>query len=204
MKLKYIIFTIVLSSFSLQYINAQDCLKKRFCDREDFEDYDYRSQSYGAYLAPGDTSRVNFVVYSKQDFRVLVCGEGNLGDVQFRIIKPVREHVREIKTINEEEIIEYEMDEWGSELLDDDGNPVIKSKEVLRDTVWESKVEKKEIIIYDSKKSDETYWEQKDITKTSRMFVEVIVPPGDPDNAGCVAIMIGRKFSRSRSFMKKY
>ncbi len=53
------------------------CERKKFCD-DYMEDFDYRSQSSYAKLAPGDTASVNVVLYGGQKYRMFVCSDSKL------------------------------------------------------------------------------------------------------------------------------
>lgn len=192
--------------------NAQ-CINKNFCNKEDLGDsYDYRGQSTFGRLAPGDTTRVKVVFYSKNDVRVLVCNDPSLGAVKFRVIKTVREYNRVVdrveKTVTEEPIYKLDksgnpiqqVDDWGSPKTDEYGDPVFEvasyKENVRHDTIWKTERNIREEVLFDSQKSKsgQTFFEQA-IEKTQSVVVEVVVPADETKKnyEGCVAIMIGRK-----------
>jgi len=72
--------------------------KKKIC-KDDLGDFDYSSQTSYAKLSPGDTARVQVVAYSGKQYRVLVCADPILQNVQFKIMKPVRKENKSF-TIN--------------------------------------------------------------------------------------------------------
>lgn len=213
---------LILLSFSFQ-LNAQNCARKaqKFCPEEQYGDYDYRSQSSYAVLAPGDTARASIVVYSKQDTRILICSDPALGDVNYKIFDPKRVTKRSIKEVNktETEVPVYakdasgnllqEKDEWGDPMYDyDTGEPVYKIERyesiVEYDTIWQTERVIKEEIVFDSAKSDKNYWEELGTKKTKRLIIEVVVPQSDQSYEGCVNVEVGHKFSESKKTFYSY
>ena len=183
---------------------SQKCGRDSFCDIESLDEYDFRAQSFDALLSPGDTSRIKFVAYSKQDFSVMVCGDPTLGDIHFRILQTIRKTRKIITdTIITAGEVEYEMDEDGYEVLDDNDDPIIISKEEDEiEYVYGTVVEKTELVVYDNHINTEEYWKQR-IKKTKRLVVEIIIEDGDEENIACVNTLIGRKFTKSSKFHKK-
>ena len=214
-----ILFTFIISSISPISSNAQNCSKKKFCDEDVYGKFDYRSQSSYAILAAGDTARASIVIYSKQDARILVCFDPLLGDVNWRIYEPVRYTKRTIKNIykNEDEIAIYEkdeygdpvqeIDEWGDPVYDENYDPVYKIERyetsVEVDTVWQTEKINTEKIIFDHSKSGKPYWQRKNVPKTKRLLIEVIIPESDDDYEGCVNVEVGHKSaSKKKTFHK--
>ena len=199
--------------------NAQNCSKKKFCGEESYGKFDYRSQSSYAILAAGDTARASIVIYSKQDARILVCFDPLLGNVNWKIYEPIRLVKRTIKNINrsEEEIAIYErdeygdplqdVDEWGDPMYDENYDPVYKVEKyetkVEIDTIWQTEKINTEKIVFDNVKSGKPYWQRKNITKTKRMIIEVVIPESEDDYEGCVNVEVGHKTaSRKKTFHK--
>lgn len=172
------------------------------CDNDFYGDYDYRSQSKFAELSPGDTSRLNIVVYSNQDFRIFICYDEELGPCKYRIVRRDRKSERIVKSIEEEIIIEYKTDEYGNELFDDDYNPIEVGRETVFDTIWETRKYFEEKVLFDSENNatDKPFWEKR-IKKTHRLIIEVIIPEGgDSGYLGDVEIMVGRRSKISTKF----
>lgn len=183
------------------------CAKKNFCKQKDMGDYDYRSQTHSALLSPGDTARLKIVVYSKQKYRLLVCGDDDLVGIHFNLYDLFRKTKRTYKTNKTGEKDVYQLDKNGDEVLDDDGEPIFLKTEPVYDTTWTTKSFYEKKLIFDSEDNEagKPYWE-KSIDKTKRLLVEVIVPEGgDPEEVeGCVSMMIGRKSGTFREFSKFY
>lgn len=172
------------------------CARKYFC--EDFYgDYDYRGQSSYGEFSPGDTVRVKIIVYSGQDYRIFACGHKDLGDIQMKIIEPVKTSNKVVKDVKKEEIIEYEQDEYGSYKVDDQGKMIIKTRKTVYDTIYERQTVIKEKLLFDSmnNKDNLSYWDTT-VKSTKRLVLEVIVPDGDKDIFDCVNVYIGRMASR--------
>lgn len=210
---KFIFIFSFISLFAITSIYAQNpnridevkeskCMRKNYCD-EDFGDYDYRSQSSYGEFSPGDTVRSKFIVYSGQDYRLFACGAPDLGDIQFKVIEPVKKTNRVIKDIQKQEVVEYEVDDWGDAKVDENGEMIIKSKKTVRDTVWARETVISEKIVFDSMNNDQNqlFWEAS-IMKTRRLIIEVVIPEGDRSVYECVNIYIGRMQSKSRKFFQ--
>jgi len=193
---------------------SQTCANnKKLCGKEELGEYfDYRGQSSFGRLAPGDTSRVKVVLYSKNDVRIMVCSDPTLGEVQFRILKTIREYNRVVdrieKTTVDEPIYKTDkegnpipvLDDWGEPKKDDVGQvqyEIVDYKQVTKvDTVWKTDRKIREDVLFDSRKGKKVYEEE--IKKTESVLIEVVAPPStDPQMKtyeGCVAVMVGRMF----------
>lgn len=184
------------------------CAKKTLCKSKDMGDYDYRSQTHSALLSPGDTARLKIVVYSRQKYRLLVCGDDDLVGIHFNVYDLFRKSKRTYTTkkTGEKKYI-YQLDEYGQEVLDDDDEPILIRTELVYDTIWTTKSFYEKKLIFDSENNDtgSPYWERS-IAKTKRLLVEVIVPEGgDPEKVeGCISMMIGRKSGTLKEFSKFY
>ncbi|OFX61494.1 MAG: hypothetical protein A2046_06625 [Bacteroidetes bacterium GWA2_30_7] len=176
------------------------CATKSFC--EDFYgDFDYKGQSSYGEFAPSDTLRSKIIVYAGQDYRIFSCGHKDLGDLQFKIIEPIKEFKTVIKDIKKEDVIEYEVDEYGSFKVDDQGEMIVKSKTVKYDTIYEKQTLLKENLIFDNmnNKNNSAYWDST-VKKTKRLIVEVVIPAGEESFKECVNIYIGRMVSANKKF----
>ncbi len=215
------IFVLVLLFVSTG-LYAQDCSPGLFCNDNDLgENFDYRSQSSYALLAPGDTARTSVVVYGRKENRVLICFDPKLGNVSYKIIAENRVTER---FFNEEEVVKeeieepiyakdangelvQEIDEWGEPMADwDTGEPVYKIERyetiVNYDTTWHSRRIKREQIVFNSvKNTDKKFWQIQQ-KKTRRYIIEVVVPAGDNSVEGCVSVLVGRKSVRKGKFKK--
>ncbi len=183
---------------------AQNCSKQKLCDASAYEDFDYKSQTRTAVLAPGDTVRTTVVVYSEQVTRILLCAEDKLGAVSFKLYETVKEVKKYIKKVNktEEWVDEIKKDASGNTVKDDWGDPVTEEKLVTNyDTIWGRKVVQKEVMIFDSQNNNtgKNFW-QKQVKKSKRLIVEAIVPEGDPYIEGCVNLRVGYKAIRRKQF----
>ncbi len=184
------------------------CAKKTLCKSKDMGDYDYRSQTHSALLSPGDTARLKIVVYSRQKYRLLVCGDSDLGPIHFNVYDMFRKTKRTYTTKKRDENVIYKEDVDGETVLNDDGEPIILRTETVYDTTWTTKAFYEKKLIFESEKDaveGKRYFE-KSIDKTKRLLVEVIVPEvGDPEEVeGCVSMMIGRKSGTIKEFSKFY
>lgn len=187
------------------------CYEFKFCNNKDLGDYDYRSQSSFAMLSPGDTSKTNIILYSKQKYRILVCSDPNLGDIHYTIIEPVTEYKRVIDTIIElkpDEVTypeEYAEEDYYSEDTEEFTTEETPSEPMkpTYDTIWETIKNVNEVVIFDSKQNPtgKNYWES-EMKRTKRLVVKVIVSPvgGGEEIKECVNILVGRKSADTKKF----
>lgn len=191
---------------------AQNCAKKKFCEKEDYgSKFEYRSQTSYALLSPGDTARTSVVAYRSYTTRVLVCADKELGDVSFKVIESKRRTRRVIDKINEmqEEVPIYvkdeygnpkiQVDEFGYEITDYDGNPMYEVERyetvVQRDTIWKVEKYKEEIQLFNSKSADKRFYEVNIDSKAAsrRFIIEVVIPESEEDIEACVTVSVGRR-----------
>jgi hypothetical protein len=93
--------------------NAQNCSKKKLADKEMRLDYDYRGQSLFIELSNNDTTTLNIVLYSKQNYRIFVVGEQKLGKVDYEIIVPRKKFNRVVNTVQPKTVTVYKKDPNG-------------------------------------------------------------------------------------------
>lgn len=197
------------------------CNKKKFCDKEAYGDFDFRSQSSYAVLSPGDTARASIVVYSAQDARILVCSDPYLGSIRYRIYEPKRVTKRTVKDIRVEtletpiyKLDKYgnpiqEVDEWGEPAYDENWDPIYKiegtKRETIRDTIWQTERIVTEEIIYDNQKDGTAapFWQQLNVPETKRLIIEVIVPDSENQIEGCVNVEVGHRYhNKNKTFYR--
>lgn len=186
----------------VEEVKESRCATKTFC--EDFYgDFDYRGQSSYGEFNPGDTLRSKIIVYAGQDYRIFACGHADLGDIQYKIIEPIKEFKTVVKDIKKEDVIEYEIDEYGSFKQDANGEMIVKSKTVKYDTLYEKQTLMKENLIFDSmnNKTNSSFWATT-VKKTKRLVVEVVVPAGEEDFKDCVNIYVGRMVTANKNFSR--
>jgi len=205
---------------------AQDCFKsiKRFCRDLPYEDYDYIGQSSYANLLPGDTAQFDVIFYSAKDYRIMLCADPILGEIEFEVYHQVKERIRvivKIDRIEHEPQPIYELDEWGSpktdpytyepiQKKDAKGNPLFDRQPPSIDTTFETRTETKLIKLFDNKSQATNVYDEIEVSKTRRLQVKVYVPPGSSASAdrhraqpgGCVNLLVGNKYSRRKDFRK--
>ncbi|MBI5218161.1 MAG: hypothetical protein HY958_04445 [Bacteroidia bacterium] len=184
-----------------QVFSSEDTIKKKcfdtiLCPNEYISEYDFRSQSYTTLLSQGDTLNYTFIAYSKQDFRIIVCGEASLGNIRYKVVEPERKIISKVKKVNENEEIIYKLDEFGEMILGSDDKPVVLSKEILRDTIWDKTILIEETPLFDSENNQgKKFWDVKNMNRTKRLTVKIKIDGDNKNNSGCVNILVGRKYS---------
>ncbi len=198
---KIFFLTIIFINIS-SYSFSQRCDKKKFYSKQDLGKYDYRGQSSYSLLSPSDTVRLKIVVYSGQDYRIFVACDPVLGQVEYKIIQQIKKRKKIIKDIISEDVPIYKKDENGEYVIDDWGDYIEESSKTVYDTIWGTKKYIVKKLLFSNLNKTEKYWEQK-VKKTQVLIIEVIVPKGDGDIAGCSSILIGHKSSRKKPTYKK-
>jgi len=178
------------------------CERKNYCD-DLMEDFDYRSQSAYAKLAPGDTASVNVVLYGGQRYRMFVCNDPKLGNVSWKIVQPERKTKRTIDKIKKDTTLIYETNEYGDYKTDKEGNLIIKSRQINIDTLWNTERISVDKVLYDNRQQNKTPYYEITPAKSARYIVRVAIPSGDPNYLGCVNVYVGRKALGQKNFVKK-
>lgn len=171
MKFYRLYFIFILTAF-VSSAYAQKCYKKDFADENLLGEYDYRGQSYYNTHKSGDTVKVNAVIYAKQDYRIFVVTDQDLGKFQFKIIGQTKAIKSEVKEVVKK----------------------TTPKGIITDTVWARTAYTTTAVVFDNfEYPDEIYWETR-TDKTGLVTIQVILPAGQKAT-GCVQVMVGRKFS---------
>lgn len=171
------------------------CKDTILCTVENNDNYNYGGQSISTSLRTGDSVKITFIAYAGHDFRVFACGDNQLGSLSFKISEPVRTISSKISKINENEEIIYKLDEFGEQVFGSDDKPVILSKEIIRDTIWNKNVNTNETIIFNSSDSGSKFWESQKQQKTKRLIVTIYSHASTGNNYGCCTLMIGRRYT---------
>ncbi|MDD2562824.1 MAG: hypothetical protein PHU27_01240 [Salinivirgaceae bacterium] len=177
--------------FSLMSVKAQRCDKKDFCPTELLGDYEYDDQTTYTQMATGDTIRIKTVVYSKYDYRIFVCGERRLGDIEYKIFYPEKRFEPKIDEITKKQVPVYKRDKNGFLIYDDNEEPIQEGVTTINDTLWTRRLVTYTNLVFENNKPESLYWESQ-IMKTRLMIVEIVVPKSRRYFFGCIAVMVGR------------
>ena len=75
-----------------------------FCNTQDLgKEFDYRGQSTYTKLSPGDTCKVQAILYSGNKIRIMTCSDPRFGLIQLKVFKTVREYKRIVEKIEKKE-----------------------------------------------------------------------------------------------------
>ena len=184
-----------------------------FCNTQDLgKEFDYRGQSTYTKLSPGDTCKVQAILYSGNKIRIMTCSDPRFGLIQLKVFKTVREYKRIVEKIEKKEsqepIYKYDkkgkqiplLDGWGKPLRDNMGDiqfEVASYKRIIStDTIWRIERISKEEILFDSRKGSRIYTTT--IAKTEPIMIEIVVPRTTDEKLKkakvSVGIMVGRIF----------
>ncbi|MFA6401427.1 MAG: hypothetical protein WCX31_07345 [Salinivirgaceae bacterium] len=201
--IKNFIFVSILLLFLVlpQLTKAQNCSKKKLADKELREDFDYRGQSLFIELGNGDSTTLNIVLYSKQNYRLFVVGEQKLGKVDYEIIVPRKKFNRVVKDILPKKVTSYKKDPNGFYLYNNDGERIPIGEEMIQDTSWTRETSTIEEVVFNSRTSDASYWLATP-SKTQLITIKVFVEKADKVQHGCIGIYVGREFANAYQFRR--
>ncbi|GAB4286002.1 MAG: hypothetical protein Kow0068_11500 [Marinilabiliales bacterium] len=199
MKTNFFLITSLLISAILLFNNvlySQGCERQDLCDDLLGEGFIYQTQSRYGTLPMGETKRIKTPLLSGKRYRIVVCCDPDVGNVDFKVIKPIPKTVRKIKEIKKDTIIQYKTDDYGEILYPEENNyePIEIGRQIQIDTLWETVRIIEEKVLYDSKKTnDKPYWEESIESRGYSVYIEAKMPDGDPDIEECVNIYVGSK-----------
>lgn len=201
----HIPFTKILWVFTLLFISlsasTQNCSKKKLASKEMRLDYDYRGQSLFIELANGDTTTLNIVLYSKQNYRIFVVGEQKLGKIDYEIIVPRKKFTRVLKDVQPKTVTVFKKDPNGFYLYNTDGNRIPVGDEIIMDTTWTRETTTTKELVFNTMTSDTPFWLATP-NKTQLISIKVKVETTDKIQKGCVGIYVGREYSNIYQFRR--
>ncbi|MCK4661282.1 MAG: hypothetical protein KAT68_00340 [Bacteroidales bacterium] len=181
-------------------LSAQRCDKQKYFDKDEFEDFDYRGQSSYAVMRAGETARVKIVFYSGQDYKIMIGGEQDFGQIQFKIIKEKRLYKKFIKEVTSEEVAIYQENEYGAYETDIYGDYIQTGTEIQYDTIWGKERIIEENLVFNNlnNKENKKYYTTAS-KKTHVLIIEVIIPKENSGFEGCVQILVGHRTARKKA-----
>ncbi len=208
MKFKSILSFVVTAVLAVSFTSntyAQRCDKKDFCDENvDYENYDYRTQSYFATVYPGDTIKVTAVMYTKKQYKAFVCADPELGGVKYRVVRPVRKSKKVLLRTEVDTIIDYKLDDYGEIAYPEENNyePVEIGRKIEKKPIYEVQRYVDEEVVFDSEKG-KGYAFTKDMKRTTRYFIYVYLPEDGRPAGGCLNVYIGRRDTGKRNMQRE-
>ena len=208
MILRYILIIGIITNFV--FTTFGQCNKAKFYDKKDLGEFDYRGQSSFASLSPGDSAKVNIVLYPNQSYRILVGADPKLGSISYRIIKVNRklEKTLEGVTIKSQSSTNTGALESSSsnsaESYDNFQVDISSSQtkqEPVYDTVWGHRALITKDVVFDNSDGSKKYFEDSP-AKAARYIIELLIPEGNKDTKGCINILVGHKPNASKRFKK--
>lgn len=179
----------------------QNCSKKKLASKEMRLDFDYRGQSLFLEMANGDTTTLNIVLYSKQNYRIFVAGEQKLGRVDYEVTVPRKQFNRVVNEVKPKTVTVYKKDPNGFYLYNPDGDRIPIGEETIMDTIWTRETETTKELVFNSKTSDTPFWLATP-NKTQLISIKVLVERTDKIQNGCVGVYVGREYSNIYQFRR--
>lgn len=207
---------LVLASIMIPAMSfAQYCnhFHENYCKLSENKMYSFNGQSKSALFSMGQTSELSVIVYAKQDYRISLCIDGNLGEqVKFKIYETKKvkvEKVFETKSTADEMAscpdCSGSGEKDGEECYDCEGvgeKATGNEEEVIS---RETKVvtEKQKQLIYDNSEDDFSREIEFSVETTRRLTIEITLPGEGEDSSskkkgrlaksaemGCVGILL--------------
>ncbi len=188
-------------SFS-QYCNY---FHTKYCLPSENKMFKLNGQSKSALFSKGQTSELSIIVYKKQDYRISLCMDENLGDqVKFKIYETKKvkvEKVIETKTTEDE----YQKDENGEFVVDEYGENIPTGNQIeIVEKETKVVVEKQKQLLYDNSEDGFSNEIEFTVESTRRLTIEITVPGGGggsttkakrgklmkSSDMGCVGILV--------------
>ena len=173
-----------------------NCKDTFLCNSSEMQNYDFRSQYATFNITPGDSLTCTIILYAKQNFRIMVCGDAGYNNINFKVIEPSRETIQKVNKINESEEIIYKLDEYGEPVLDSDDKPVVLSKDILRDTIWDKTVLQHETLLFEGSSGGKNFFDISKNETTRRVLIKIFTSGTKTTTPSCVSIMVGRKYNK--------
>ena len=205
-----VIIMVPAMSFS-QYCNY---FHSKYCLQSENEMFKLNGQSKSALFSKGQTSELQIIVYNKQDYRISVCMDENLGSqVKFKIYETKKVKVEKvIETKSMEEEVEscgtcngtgeadgeecYDCEGVGERTTGNEVEVISKETKIV--------VEKQKQLLYDNSEDGFSNEIEFTVESTRRLTLEISVPGGGGGDAttkkkgklmkssdmGCVGILV--------------
>ncbi|MBO4602112.1 MAG: hypothetical protein J5651_03010 [Salinivirgaceae bacterium] len=181
--------------------SGQNCSKKKLASNELKGKFDYRGQSLFRPLNTGDSITLNVVLYSKQNYRLFVVGEQKLGNLNYQIYVPSKKFTRVVQSVEEKKVPVYKKDPLGFYLYDKNGQKVKIGEQTIQDTIWSRETTSINDLVFDSRTSDQQFWEATPV-KTQSITIKVYVAPAAKKVDGCVGLYVGCEYSNASQFIR--
>ncbi len=187
--------------FVVSFSQDQNCSKKKLASKDMRLDFDYRGQSLFLEMANNDTTTLNIVLYSKQNYRIFVVGEQKLGKVDYEIIVPRKKFSRVINDVQPKIVTVFKKDPNGFYLYNTDGDRIPIGEETIMDTTWTRETTTTREIVYNSKAAEFPFWLATP-NKTQLISIKVSVENAEKIQNGCVGVYVGREYSNIYQFRR--
>ncbi|MFH2143015.1 MAG: hypothetical protein ABIJ97_11365 [Bacteroidota bacterium] len=207
MRTKYLISLFISACIILIITTAsksQTCDRIKICEENYGEGFEYTSQSRFGLMPLSEKKRVKTALYSGKRYRIFVCGSEDIGEINYKIIEPVRKTVKQIKTINIDTLIDYKTNQFGEVEYPEENNyqPVEIGRSVQKDTIWETSRVIEEKVLFDSKKNNtgNNYFEKVIKEQGFSIIIEATTATSDDDIEDCVNFYVGSKSTSEKQF----
>ncbi|MBI9067566.1 MAG: hypothetical protein JEZ09_09765 [Salinivirgaceae bacterium] len=197
----YIFISALFFSIQIKEVAAQKCSKKKLADKDIRLDFDYRGQSLFVELSNGDTTSLNIILYSKQNYRIFVAGEQKLGNIEYQIIVPKKKFNRVMESVQPKTVNVYKKDPNGFYLYNPEGERIVIGEETIMDTTWTRETTVFKEVVFDSNKAENNFWEATP-SKTQLITIKVNVGLSEKKQLGCVGLYVGREYSNIYQFRR--
>jgi hypothetical protein len=210
---KIVLLAVIIMIPAMSFAQYCNHFHESNCYSSENKTFSYNGQSKSALFTQGQTSELSVIVYSKQDYRISLCMDENLGSqIKFKVYESKKVQVEKVyETTTTEDEMEAcsscsgfgETD--GEVCYDCDGAGEITTGNEVEVITKETKVvtEKQKQLLYDNSEDGFSNEIEFSVETTRRLMIEISVPAAGesvstkkksrlkkPNDMGCVGILM--------------
>lgn len=202
---KIVLLAVIVMIPAMSFAQYCNHFHDKYCYPSENDLFKLNGQSKSALFSKGQTSELSIIVYNKQDYRISVCMDENLGEqIKFKIYETKKvkvEKVIETKSMEDE----YEKDENGELVEDEYGENILTGNQIeVIEKETKVVIEKQKQLLYDNSEDGFSQEIEFTVESTRRLTVEITVPNGGGGEAstkkrgklmkssdmGCVGLLV--------------
>jgi hypothetical protein len=202
---KIVLLAVIVMIPAMSFAQYCNHFHDKYCYPSENDMFKLNGQSKSALFSKGQTSELSIIVYNKQDYRISVCMDENLGEqIKFKIYETKKvkvEKVIETKSMEDE----YEKDENGELVEDEYGENILTGNQIeVIEKETKVVIEKQKQLLYDNSEDGFSQEIEFTVESTRRLTVEITVPNGGGGEAstkkrgklmkssdmGCVGLLV--------------
>ena len=211
---KIVLLAAIISIPALSFGQYCNDFHTKYCQPSEDEMFKLNGQSKSALFAKGQTSELNIIVYNKQDYRISLCMDENLGSqIKFKIYETKKvkvEKIVETKTMEDEYIKCTDCDGTGSisnetcTACQGAGTVATGNQKEVVSKEKRTVIENRKELLFDNSTDNFVNEIEFSVESTRRLILEISVPGGSGESSaksmkgkmmkssdmGCVGVLV--------------